>query len=91
MEKIEFNAIVRAIELFLAMNGFTRNEKYSYINNGCNVVITHDGFEVADASGTTMYSKDHNIYWLIGILTYYNHIPKNYKTEPLPKIKFYCR
>ena len=65
---------------FLKQNGFNRCEKNSYSNHRCNVVITELGFEIANNNGDCMYSDDHNIYWLIGVLTYYGFMVKNYKT-----------
>ncbi|CAL67419.1 hypothetical protein [Christiangramia forsetii] len=64
---------------FLKKNGFKNMELGSYANDLCNVVINSNEYEVADNEGNTMYSKDHNIYWLIGVLTYYGFIEKNYK------------
>jgi hypothetical protein len=68
----------KAIE-FLLKNGFERNETNSYTNNHCNVVFEDDVIVVADNHGSTMYSKDFNMYWLIGVLTYYGHISRDYK------------
>ena len=64
---------------FLKRNGFKRMEKNSYANDMCNVVIKTDGYEVANEFGDAMYSRGYNIYWLIGVLTYYSYIDKNYK------------
>ena len=36
-------------------------------------------FKVVDEEGWTMYSKDLNRYWLIGLLTYNAFIDQNYK------------
>ena len=65
---------------FLKKNGFKRMEKNSYANDRVNVVIEKNGFAIANGEGTAMYSKGHSIYWLIGVLTYYGFIDKNYKT-----------
>lgn len=68
------------LEEFLLKNGFTVLEKdRSYANEFCNVVIEDDCYAVANNEGNTMYSVDLNIYWLIGILTYYGYLNKNYK------------
>jgi len=66
---------------FLILNGFEKLEKdrYSYGNDLCNVVIEEDHYAVADNTGGVTYSKDLQIYWLIGILTYYGYMSKNYK------------
>ena len=70
---------MKGVIRFLKLNGFKHIEKNSYAtDSGCNVVIEKDGYAVADSEGGTMYSKDHNIYWLIGVLTYYGYINKNY-------------
>lgn len=63
---------------FLKNNGFKSMELGSYANDKCNVVITSNNYEVADNRGDAIYSKDHSIYWLIGVLTYYRYIPKVY-------------
>lgn len=63
---------------FLKMNGFKSMELGSYANDKCNVVITPNNYEVANNNGDVVYSKDHSIYWLIGVLTYYRYIPKDY-------------
>jgi hypothetical protein len=63
---------------FLKLNGFDRMETNSYANDRCNVVYEDGYFAVADRDGNTTYSKDQNIYWLIGFLTYYGFMNKNY-------------
>jgi hypothetical protein len=65
---------------FLKLNGFKKIETNSYANDRCNVVLEKDSYAVANNSGDAMYSKDLNIYWLIGVLTYYNYMDKNYTT-----------
>lgn len=71
------NSVIR----FLKLNGFSKMEKSSYANNLCNVVLNKDGtYTVADNNGGCIYSNDGNIYWLIGVLTYYRYIDKNYKS-----------
>jgi coproporphyrinogen III oxidase-like Fe-S oxidoreductase len=64
---------------FLEKNGFERIGVANFANNRCNVVISQDGYAVSNNDGNTMYSNDHNIYWLIGVLTYYEYMDKNYK------------
>ena len=64
---------------FLKKNGFRRMDKNSYANDLCNVVITKEGYEVADNDGAVIYNSNHSIYWLIGLLTYYKYIDKNYR------------
>ncbi len=63
---------------FLKKNGFKKMEDNSYSNDLCNVVISKTGYEVANNDGDTMYSYDHSIYWLIGMLTYCGYMDKNY-------------
>jgi len=64
---------------FLKRNGFERMEKNSYANDKCNVTFEEYGYYgVSDNEGNTMYSTNLEIYWLIGVLTYYDYIPKNY-------------
>ncbi len=70
---------MEAIDSFLKRNGFKRMEKNSYANDHCNVVISEIGYEVANNQGDTMYSENLQIYWLIGVLTYYGYMDKNYK------------
>ena len=69
---------------FLLKNGFTRIGEGIYMNLKCIVKIHADNYEVefkmkdSEEMGT-MYSPDINIYWLIGMLTYQNLIPRDYK------------
>lgn len=63
---------------FLILNGFEKIEKNSFTNDLCNVTIEKDHYAVADNQGNTMYSDNLKIYWLIGILTYFRFIGKNY-------------
>ena len=53
-------------------------EPNSYANHNCNVTYEDGYYGVSDNDGWAMYSKDENIYWLIGVLTYYGYIDKNY-------------
>lgn len=64
---------------FLKKNGFKRMERNSYANDRCNVVIHSEYYAVSDNKGNAMYSANLNIYWLIGVLTYYGHINKDYE------------
>lgn len=67
---------------FLLNNGFERihDTKYSIKHRKkiCKVIINTDHYEII-SDGGHMYSKDLNIYWLVGLLTWYEYIPKNYK------------
>ena len=64
---------------FLKRNGFKKIEPNSYANDICNVVINDWNYAVSNNRGDAIYSNDENIYWLIGVLTYYGYINKNYK------------
>lgn len=69
------------IQHFLLKNGFTEVEKNIdvYTNGKCKVNIFYDCIEITSKeNGERVYSDDHNIYWLIGYLTYYNLMDKNY-------------
>lgn len=63
---------------FLKRNGFKKMEKNSYANENCNVVFEDGRFAVANNDGKAIYSNDNSIFWLIGVLSYYDYIPKNY-------------
>jgi len=65
-----------SVASFLKKNGFTRMEKNSYANDLCNVVYEDGHYIVADNEGGVTYSKDENIYWLAGFLTWYGYIKK---------------
>ena len=64
---------------FLIANEFERMELNRYVNHSCNVTYRGGHYVVSNNDGWAMYSKDENIYWLIGVLTYYGYIDKNYK------------
>jgi len=62
---------------FLKRNGFNRMETNSYANGVCNVVEEGNAYyAVSNNAGDTIYSKDLNIYWLIGVLIYCGYIDK---------------
>jgi hypothetical protein len=64
---------------FLLLNGFyLTKDSNNYYNGLCQVIINQDNYEVKTGEGS-IYSKDLNIYWIIGLLTWNNYIPKNYK------------
>jgi hypothetical protein len=67
------------VKNFLIKNGLKECGDNCYINELCSVMILNNHYEVKNEEGSTIYSTDLNIYWLIGVLTYYNYIPKNYK------------
>ena len=68
---------MEAVKEFLKKNGFTFNNDM-YYNEKCSVSIESCYYGVLIYDKGYMYSQDLNIYWLIGVLTYYNLIDKNY-------------
>lgn len=73
------NDSLEYVKSFLEANGFEEIEPDSYANDYCSVVISELGYEVANNEGNVIYSSSHNIYWLIGALTWFGYIDKNYK------------
>lgn len=73
------NQIIDHVDGFLIRNGFEKIKHGHYSNLFCNIEITAEGYAVADNYGYTAYSSDHNIYWLVGYLTWSDFIDKNYK------------
>jgi len=66
-----------AVKEFLIKNGFSKVESNHYVNYICEVVIMKDCYNIIENNGS-VYSDGLNIYWLIGYLTYYDLIDKNY-------------
>lgn len=68
---------------FLTENGFESfgTSGNTFKNDKCIVTINIEleYYSVANKDNERMYSPDLNIYWLIGVLTYYGYIDKNYK------------
>lgn len=65
---------------FLEKNGFESVEKGVYFNAKAKVILYDDYYAVLNfEDGGINYSENLNIYWLIGYLTYYNLIDKEYK------------
>ncbi len=70
---------------FLEKNGFVWHDSLGrWRNNKCSVTVYQNYYDVMMFIGDFgelghLYSKDLNIYWLIGVLTYYGLIDKNYK------------
>ena len=69
---------MNAVKAFLRANGFSRSKKNIYVNNKCSVMINLGSYRVV-TNEWSMFSNDLNIYWLIGVLTYYGYMDKNYK------------
>lgn len=64
----------------LTANGF-RQEKHNVCSNKhVDVIINEDDYEIfiKENEGSTMNSPTLNIYWLIGVLTYYGWMDRNY-------------
>jgi len=75
---------MKDIHDFLKHSGFDQTSENSFTNSKCKVTIIGNNtasahYEVKTEEGS-MYSNDINIYWLIGVLTYYNYIDRNYTT-----------
>jgi len=63
---------------FLKKNGFKWIYVRHYSNEKCEIHINKNNYTVL-SEGCLIESEDLNIYWLIGYLTYYDLIDKNYK------------
>jgi len=64
---------------FLEANGFYKRGDNMFENAHCHVTILNDCYEITDYEDDgIMYSRDLNIYWLIGMLTYYGYMKKEY-------------
>lgn len=70
------------VEKFLLANGFKLKsdiKNHEYENDKCTLVIHSDCYAIyIKAEKGFMFSKDLTIYWLIGVLTWMNIIPKDY-------------
>jgi hypothetical protein len=78
MENYNMHKLKDVID-FLKLNGFVRLEEDSYGNDFCSVILEDDHYAICDNEGNVWYSHDHTIYTLIGYLTYYGYMDKNYK------------
>lgn len=75
----EITVVGMLIGKFLSANGFNLIEDDNHFaNDMCGVVITKTNIEVANNNGDVRYSKDLDMYWLIGILTFHGYLSKNY-------------
>jgi hypothetical protein len=72
---------MKEVKDFLQKNGFAQDEENQnhYVNGNCSILIEKDHYAVANASGDAIYSNGLNIYWLIGVLTYYGYMHKHYE------------
>lgn len=68
-------------EEFLILNKFKQGKlghRNEYSNDLGKVIIHTTHYEVVFLDNAAMFSKDLNIYWLIGVLTYYDIMPMFY-------------
>ena len=72
-----------SIVKFLETNGFAYVKDYTWENDKCTVQVLDFEYIVTDKTPDpgTRFSDDLNIYWLIGVLTYYNLLDRNYKDD----------
>jgi hypothetical protein len=68
---------------FLEKNGFKQDSNGTFINGICAVRKSDYNYCIGTYENDFgeegfMFSQDLNIYWLIGVLTYYGLIDKNY-------------
>ena len=73
MKKKTANEIVS----FLKKNGFKWVDKRSYANSLCEVYITQNEIIIANNNGDQFFGTE--IFWMIGFLTFFGFIDKNYK------------
>lgn len=68
---------MKAVIDFLEVNGFT---KYGMRFEGdlCTVIIDEECY-IVKYDQVEMYSRDHNIYWLVGYLTWNDLIKRDYE------------
>ena len=67
-----------AVKELLVKNGFSKIESNHYVNYMCEVKIFKNHYHILENSKSSIYSDNLNIYWLIGYLTYYDLMDKNY-------------
>jgi hypothetical protein len=70
------------IEFFLRINGFSSAIENQYSTLDCTVIVAKDYYEIQfleHGLEVSMYTDSHSIYHLVGILTWFNLIDKNYK------------
>lgn len=71
------NKNIKEITSFLKMNGFKLISKQSYSNDLCNVYVTKYHIVIEDNKGYQFFGTE--IVWMIGFLTFFGYIDKNYK------------
>lgn len=80
---------MKAVKDFLEKNGFKEDDmdtfsRFGYSNGKCVVSVRwrdneENAYYKVVWNNMEMYSEDNNVYWLIGVLTYYGLMDKNYK------------
>ena len=71
---------IKEIVSFLKKNGFKLVEKNGYSNDKCNVYIGLRTLMISYKSGKSCYEYfGDNLFWMIGFLTSFGFIDKNYK------------
>lgn len=65
---------------FLILNGFKEVAPGAYGNKRCLVMFLSDCTKIVNKQGDAAYNKGHDIYWIIGYLTYYRYMKKNFKS-----------
>ena len=76
-DKKKFDIECKDVSDFLILNGFKKITNTEYSNDKCKVSFYDGYYEVLNDEGS-VNSEDMNIYWLIGYLTYYDFMDKNY-------------
>ena len=73
---------MKPIEDFLLKNNFFKKDEKHFQNDKCEIFINHPYYGIYFTyinKPIEMFSNDLNIYWLVGVLTWYDLIDKNYK------------
>lgn len=64
---------------FLTVNGFRQEKHNIWSNEHVDVTINERYYQVTiKKDGSFMQSDNLNIYWLIGVMTYYGWMERNY-------------
>ena len=71
------------IGLFLLKNSFEKKEYNTYANSKCTVKVVDDYYQIdfydSELGEGSMYTDSLSMYHLIGILTWYDLMDRNYK------------
>lgn len=63
---------------FLERNNFKKVSSKQWQNDFCVVAISDNCYIITHGYGDTVFSSDHNLYWLIGYLTYNEFLSREY-------------